>query len=161
MQAAAVGKRMEMTRAGREPTEDVKRAFRRAIESAGLNVCILRMAKLDDVGGRWVMGGAKPAGSKHDQPVIEIHTLVKFSGEVGLIEIRCLACDEDPILHAFDAPRLRNCRFDLAELPQVLKEVWTDRARVVQRWKNGESLPIREGRWTWASAEVSGGTIAR
>ena len=143
-----------MTRAGREPTEDVKRSFRRAIEFAGLDVCTVQMVKMDQSDGRWVVGRAKPAWWKHELPAIEVSALVKFSGEVGLVDIRCAACDDDPVAHIFDAPRLQDCRCNLTDLPQVLKEVWAARSSVLQRWKNGECLPIHDGRWTWDSPQL-------
>ena len=142
-----------MTRAGKEPTEDLKRAFRRAIEFAGLDVCTVRMAKMDQSDGRWVVGTAKPAWWKHELPAIEVSVVVKFSGEVGPVDIRCAACDDDPIAHAFDAPRLQHGHCSLAELPQVLKEVWAARGSVLQRWKNGERPPFQDGRWTWEQAD--------
>jgi hypothetical protein len=146
-----------MTRAGKEPTEDVKRAFRRAIEFAGLDVCTVRMAKMDQSDGRWVVGTAKPTWWKHELPAIEVSALVKFSGEVGPVDIRCAACDDDPIAHVFDAPRLQDGHCSLAELPQVLKEVWAARGSVLQRWKNGERPPLQDGRWTWKLVELDTG----
>ncbi|KPK50427.1 MAG: hypothetical protein AMK72_02305 [Planctomycetes bacterium SM23_25] len=86
-----------MTKAGREPTEDVKRAFRRAIEFVGLEVWKVRVIKTDEHGGRWVVGWAKPEWWKHDSPAIEIQMFVKFSGKVETVEIRCMARgDEGP-----------------------------------------------------------------
>jgi len=146
-----------MTKAGREPTEDVKRAFRRAIEFVGLEVWKVRMIKTDEHGGRWVVGWAKPEWWKHDSPAVEIQTFVKFSGKVETVEIRCMACDDDPVAHALDAPHVQDCCCGLAELPQVLKEVWAARGSIVQRWKDGECPPIYDGRWTWEQADPSPG----
>ena len=144
-----------MTRAGKEPTEDVKRAFQRAIDFAGLDVYKIQMVKSDEGGGRGVIGWAKPQWWRHDCPAIEMSTLVKFDGQVELVNVRCAACDDDPIAHVFEAPRIQECRCSLAELPQVLKEVWAARGSILQRWKNGESLPIYDGRWTWAQADIA------
>ena len=146
-----------MTRAGREPTEDVKRAFRRAIEFAGLEVCTVQMVKMDEHRGRLVLGGAKPQGWKHELPAVEISALVKFNGEIGLVAIRCGACDDNPIEHVFDAPRLQDCRCDLTDLPQTLKDVWAARGSVLQRWKKGERLPIHDGQWTWKLVDLDTG----
>jgi hypothetical protein len=115
---------------------------------------MVQMVKMDEHGGRLVLGGAKPGWWKHDLPAAEISTLVKFSGEVGLVDIRCAACDDDPIDHAFDVPRLQHCRCSLTDLPQVLKEVWAARGSVLQQWKNGERPPIHDGRWTWKLVEL-------
>ena len=146
-----------MTRAGREPTEDVKRAFRRAIEFAGLEVCTVQMVKMNEHGGRLVLGGARPGWWKHELPAVEISALVKFNGEVGPVDIRCAACDDDPVAHVFDAPRLQDCRCNLTDLPQTLKEVWAARDSVLQRRKNGECLPIHDGRWTWQLVDLAPG----
>jgi hypothetical protein len=73
------------------------------------------------------------------------------------INLRCAACDDDPDAHVFDAPHLQGCLCSLAELPQVLKEVWAARGSVLLRWQDGEPLPIHDGRWTWAQADLSPG----
>jgi hypothetical protein len=146
-----------MTRAGREPTEDVRRAFRRAIEFAGLDVHKIQMMKSDESGGRVVFGWAKPEWWQHDCPAIEMSTLVKFDGHVEMVNLRCAACDDDPDAHVFDAPHLQGCLCSLAELPQVLKEVWAARGSVLRRWQDGEPLPIHDGRWTWAQPDPSPG----
>ncbi len=51
-----------MTRSGKEPAEDVKRAFRRAIKLAGLKAHRVEMFKTEGSGGRIVMGSANPEG---------------------------------------------------------------------------------------------------
>ena len=93
-----------MTKAGREPTEDVKRAFRRAIEFVGLEVWKVRMIKTDEHGGRWVVGWAKPEWWKHDSPAVEIQTFVKFSGKVGMNAARVRASWLDERLAGLRAP---------------------------------------------------------
>ena len=141
-----------MARAGEEPAEDVKRASRRAIVFASLDVCTVRMVKMDQSDGRWVVGTAKPTWWKHELPAMEVSAVVKFSGEVGPVDIRCAACDNDPIAHVFDGPHLQHGHCSLAKRPQVLKEVWAARGSVLQRWRNGELPPFQDGRWTWAQA---------
>jgi len=60
MTARDLGGPRHTMRAGREPTEDVKRAFRRAIKFAGLDVHKIQMMKSDESVGRVVFGWAKP-----------------------------------------------------------------------------------------------------
>ena len=98
-----------MTRAGKEPAEDVKRAIRRAIELAGLKVHDLRMFKSTAVDGRIVVGAASPAGWPHEPPAIGLNALVGFDGAIGEIEIRCAATDGDPLMEAFRALLIQQC----------------------------------------------------
>jgi hypothetical protein len=138
-----------LTRSGKEPAEDVKRAIRRAIELAGLEVREVRMYKSPGLSGRLVMGEAGPAGWPHDQTAIELLGVVGFDGSVGEIEIRCTATDGDPLMEMFSAPHLQHCHCRLADLPTTLKEVWVARRDVMARINAGEAAPIFAGRWHW------------
>jgi hypothetical protein len=138
-----------MTRAGREPAEDVKRAFRRAIEFAGLKLHEVRMHKMDHIQGRVIHGAACPEDWPHDLPAIELLTTVRFDGTVDDVQIRCGASDGHPVTEAFGAPHVQWCFCDLADLPMTLKEVWAARREVVARLARGEAPPIFDGKWTW------------
>ena len=139
-----------MTRAGKEPAEDVKRAIRRAIELAGLEVAELRMFKSTRLDGRIVVGAASPAGWPHDPPAIGLRAVVGFDGSIGEIEIRCAATDGDPVMEMFNAPYIQQCNCRLANLSTTLKEVWVVRREVIARLRAGESAPIFDGKWKWA-----------
>ena len=139
-----------MTRAGKEPAEDVKRAIRRAIELAGLEVREVRMLKAPGLDGRIVLGEASPAGWPHDLSAIELLARVGFDGSIGEIELRCGATDGDPLMEVFRAPHVQRCTCRLADLPTTLKEVWVARREVIARLQAGESEPIFDGKWTWA-----------
>ena len=139
-----------MTRAGREPAEDVKRAIRRAIELAGLKSPDVRMFKSAGAESRVVLGTANPAGWPHDLPAIEMSVLVGFDGSVGEVEIRCAATDGDRLLEVFHVPVLQHCSCPLADLAVTLKEVWVARREVISRLAARESPPIFDGRWNWA-----------
>lgn len=141
-----------MTRAGKEPAEDAKRAIRRAIELVGLEVRELRMFKSTRLDGRIVLGAASPAGWPHELPAITLLGVVGFDGSIGDIEIRCAATDGDPLMEMFSAPRVQQCNCRLAELPTTLKEVWVARREVITRLEAGEAEPIFAGKWNWAIA---------
>ena len=96
-----------MTRAGKEPAEDVKRAVRRAVEMAGLQVRGLRMFKSPGLDSRVVHGGASPADWPYEQPAIELAVVVGFDGEVSEVQVRCSATDGDPLMDAYSR---RTCR---------------------------------------------------
>jgi hypothetical protein len=139
-----------LTHAGKEPAEDVKRAIRRAIKLAGLEVRDLRMFKSTAVEGRIVVGAASPAGWPHEPPAIGLLAVVGFDGSIGEIEVRCAATDGDPLMEMFNAPHIRQCNCQLADLPTTLKEVWVARREVIARLEAGEAAPIFDGKWKWA-----------
>ena len=141
-----------MTRAGKEPAEDVKRAFRRAIVAAGLEVSLVRMFKSLETDSRVVLGAANPADWPYKPPAIEMYVLVGFDGSVGEVDIRCAATDGDPMMEMFTAPNLQQCRCKLADLAVTLKEVWVARREVIGRVVAGEKPPIFEGKWNWTPA---------
>ena len=138
-----------MTRAGKEPAEDVKRAIRRAIKLAGLEVKDVRMFKSSGLDVRTVLGSASPAGWPHELPAVGLCAVVGFDGTVGEIEIRCAATDGDPLMEAFAAPHVQRCNCQLADLPTTLKEVWVARREVISRFQAGEAEPIFDGKWSW------------
>ena len=144
-----------MTRAGKEPAEDVKRAFRRAIELAGLKAHRVEMFKAEGSRGRIIMGSANPEGWPHNCPAIEMSTLVEFSGEVGRVVIRGAATDEDHLLSAFSARTVRACSCALEDLPATLKAVWAERRLIIDLVKQGKLTSAFVGRWTWEAPEPS------
>ena len=141
-----------MTRAGREPAEDVKRAILRAIEFAGLEVSEVRMFKTEGLNGRFVLGGANPAGWPYETPAVSFMAVVGFDGTVGEVDVRCAASDGDPLMDLYIAPNLQKCSCQLDDLPATLKEVWVSRREVIARMKAGEAAPIFDGKWNWTIA---------
>jgi hypothetical protein len=141
-----------LTRAGKEPAEDVKRAIRRAFEVVGLETREVRMFKSSTSEGRIVLGTASPTGWPHELPAIELLVWVGFDGSVGEVDIRCAATDGDPMMELYSAPFLQRCRCELADLPVTLKEVWVARREVIGRLTQGETPPIFDGKWTWLLA---------
>ena len=141
-----------MSRAGKEPAEDVKRAIGHAIEVAGLKKREIRMFKSPGLHGRIVMGSASPADWPHELPAVSLLVVVGFDGSIGDIDIRCTATDGDPLMEVYNAPHLQRCSCQLADLPVTLKEVWVARRGVIARLAAGELPPIFDGKWTWELA---------
>jgi hypothetical protein len=142
-----------MTRAGKEPAEDAKRAIIRAIGLAGLKVHRVRMFKGEGVAGRFIMCAANPEGWAHECPALGMHTFVDFTGEIGQVEIRCSATDEDPLMNALTAPTLRHCSCELDRLPETLQAVWKERQVIIDRATHGEGGSRFVGRWVWEAPE--------
>ena len=143
-----------MSRAGKEPAEDVKRAFIRAIQSAGLQVHRVQMFK-GGVTGRFVIGTANPVAWPHEAPAMELRTFMDFNGKIGPIEIYCRATDEDPLMNMFVAPTVRNCRCKLEDLPEALHAVWAERQDVIDQGRSRPNTSRFAGRWLWEAPEES------
>jgi hypothetical protein len=140
-----------LSRAGKEPAEDVKRAVRRAIALAGLEMQTLRMFKSPGVDGRLVFGAASPAGWPYESPAIGLHVMVRFDGTVDEIQISCAATDGNPLMEVFRAPHLQGCSCRLADLAATLKEVWIARREVITQFQAGKAGPIFDGKWNWTT----------
>ena len=138
-----------MARAGKEPAEDVKRAFRRAIDLVGLTVGELHMYKTRGVEARIVHATAGPQGCPQERFPVELVAAVGFDGTVSPIRINCSASDGDPLMEMFTAPRIQKCTCDVAELSLTLKEVWVARREVLARLEAGETPPVFAGKWNW------------
>jgi len=138
-----------MTRKGKKSAEDVKKAFVRAIELAGLKVDFVQRFKGEVVARQLVIGTAKPEGWPHKSPPIEMHALVDLTGEIGAVDIRCSATDQDSLKNIFGAPKLRDCSCELEDLPETLQAVWAERQVVIDRVKQGGDGSRFVGRWVW------------
>ena len=83
-----------MTRAGREPAEDVKRRLVAACQEVGLTVASARMHLIKEAGSRVVHVEPKVAGWSHESPTLSILASVKTSGDwPGSVDIRCVGSD--------------------------------------------------------------------
>ena len=143
-----------MTRAGKEPAEDVKRAFRRAIKLAGLKVHRVEMHKTEGVNGRLILGSANPEGWPHECPALGMSTAVDFGGNVGPVTMRCAATEEDPLPNTFIARTVRGCSCQLQDLPATLKAVWAERQVIIDLVKRGELVESKFiGCWTWETPD--------
>jgi hypothetical protein len=145
---------LALSRAGKEPAEDVKRAVRRAIKLAGLEVQTVRMLKSLGADGRLVLAAASPVGWRYESPAIGLHVMVRFDGTVDAIQISCTATDGNPLMEVFVAPHLQGCSCRLADLAATLKEVWVARREVIARFQAGEAGPIFDGKWNWTTPDL-------
>lgn len=138
-----------MTRAGREPTEDVKRRLGTACHEAGLRVMLSRFSLSPSRDCRCIVVAAAIKNPLHKWPTVEIVTHVKTSGDVGEVEVRCQASDEEPMRAMYTAPTLRDCTVPLDQLPETLKAVLAERQTVINLMGDGEKPPFQI-RWRWA-----------
>lgn len=138
-----------MTRAGREPAEDLKRRLKEACKEAGMKVDMAMFRLIEDRAARWVLLTASPLKWNRDWPALEIQTVMSTAGIVGDIRVLCQATNDEPISAMLTAPTLRGCRTSLDGLPATLKEIWAERNAVIRMMAEGQKPPFMI-RWLWA-----------
>ena len=88
-----------MTRAGREPAEDVKRRLVSACQEVGVVVTNATMRLLQSGGARLVYVGASLPDWPYETPTIGLMASVPVTGRwPETIDIRCCATEGDPAL---------------------------------------------------------------
>ena len=138
-----------MTRAGREPAEDVKRRLEAACRKVGLRVQLSHFSLSPNRDSRCVLVSAALANLPHDHAQVEVLARVKTSGEVGNVEIHCHASNGEPMRMMYTAPTLRGCAVPLDQLPETLKAVLAERQAVIDAMADGKKPPFMI-RWQWA-----------
>ena len=95
-----------MTRAGREPAEDLKRRLAAACREVGLEVTKAQTRLMREHRARFVVVCASLPGWRHEIPMVTDQTWVKTTGEISPVEVFCQATDveEDPLTSTFTKP---------------------------------------------------------
>ena len=141
-----------MSRAGREPAEDVKRRMVAACQQAGLKILSSRMCLRHEYGDRVIRVYASPPDRPFEQAAISIMTIVTLSGNwPGKLEIRCAACetDSDPP-RVWDIPVMRGRgAVPLEGLVEAIMNTLEEQEQVVAATKMGVDGPyaFEETRW--------------
>lgn len=140
-----------MTRAGREPAEDVKRRLKAACQAVGLVVASARMHLNKDVGARLILVGASPESWQHEIPVMELITSVPISGDFPeTVDIRCMATEADPVMSVFSSPVMRGRRaVPIDEVEEALAKTLEEREQVIAAIKLGIDGPYPFADTTW------------
>ena len=140
-----------MTRAGREPAEDVKRRLKVACEAEGLTVLSAKLHLMKDLGARLILVDAAPRGWAHEAPLIEILTSVPVSGDFPeTVDIRCMATEGDPVMSVFSAPVMRGRHaVPIEGLEDALAKTLDEREQVLAAIKLGISGPYRFDDISW------------
>jgi len=138
-----------MMRAGREVAEEVKCRLEEACRGAGLVVGESQFCLTLDRKARWVLVDASPSDWPHALPAVDLLTIVWVSGGVDVVQIRCLATDEDPTVAIRKAPTLRECFVSLDLLSATLKAVLAER-KIVMALMVEDRKPPFALKWKWA-----------
>jgi len=147
-------KRSDMSRAGREPAEDVKRRFVAACQEVGLDIQNANMIRDRDDGSRLILVGAIPPGWAHGTPLLTLMTNVSSSGDwTRTVDVRCVATDEDPA--TAQAPWMRGRgEVPLGELIEQLRETLAEREQVMAAVKAGQRGPFEFQRSIWKVVDL-------
>jgi hypothetical protein len=138
-----------LSRAGREPAEDVKRRLVAACHEVGLTVASARMHLIKEAGSRVVHVEAKVPGWSHELPTLSILATVKQTGDwPESVDIRCIGSDEDPAMLAGPWMKGRN-EVPFGELVEQLEETLKERELVIAAAKSGVKAPYKFDRSVW------------
>lgn len=140
-----------MSRAGREPAEDVKRRIASACKQAGLKVATARMYLRKHQGDRVILVAASPLDWKHERPMITILTIVKMTGGwAGTVDIRSWAAEDDSIVGFWGIPVMQGRHaVPLEKLAEQLRETLQERAEVIAAVRRGVEGPYTFKRSRW------------
>ena len=145
-----------MTRAGREPAEDVKRRLVAACQEVGLTVTSARMHLSKEAGARVVHVEGNVVGWSHKVPTLSIMTIIKETGDwPEFVDIRCIGSDEDPATMSGPWMKGRN-EVAFGELIEQLQETLKEREMVIAAAKSGVTGPYRFERSVWEQVDLPG-----
>lgn len=145
-----------MSRAGREPAEDVKRRLVEACRQAGLTDMHARMHLSKEAGRRIIDVGAALPGWPHDVPTVSILASVKVTGDSPrFVDVRCTASHENPI--RLDGPWMKGrTGIPMERLVEELRETLEERELVISAAMAGIPGPYKFKRSVWAKVDLLG-----
>lgn len=140
-----------MTRAGREPAEDVKRRLAFICREAGLKVVTARMYLRREQGDRLILLGAALPEWSDDRWIISVFSVVGMNGDwSGEVDIRCSIVQDDLLAQCRGGLVMRGRNaVPFEDLKRQLTETLEEREQVVAALKLGVQGPytFRRARW--------------
>jgi hypothetical protein len=138
-----------MTRAGREPAEDVKRRLVTGCQEVGLQVASARMHLLKDQGVRVIHVESSLENWPHGTSMVSLMATITVNGEWSqTVDIRCCATDDDPV--QMNAPWMKGRgNVPLGCLVDHLRETLDEREQVIAAIKLGVAGPYAFERSVW------------
>ena len=140
-----------MSRAGREPAEDVKRRLVHACRAVDLEVATARMYLRRDIGGRLILVAASPPGWTDDHALISLLSFVKVDGSWSAeVDVRCSTVGTGSLSLSRGALMMQG-RNDVPfeELVGQLRQTLDEREQVVAAVRLGIEGPyvFEDSRW--------------
>lgn len=143
-----------MSRAGREPAEDVKRRLVAACEEVSLTVASASMHLSPESGARVIHVGASIPGWQYESPTISLMARVPATGQwPDFIDIRCSATEINPA-HTFGPWMRGRGTVPFPELIEQLRQTLAERDQVIAAAKNGVPGPYKFERSVWATFDL-------
>jgi hypothetical protein len=144
-----------MTRAGREPAEDVKRRLVSACQEVGLTTAKATMRLLPGSDARIIHVAASFPDWPHKSPTMALMVWVPTSGQwPDFVDMRCCATEGDPA--QMGAPWMRGRdNVSFADLIEQLRQALDEREQVIAAIKMGIPGPYRFGRSVWERFDPS------
>ncbi len=140
-----------MSRAGREPAEDVKRRLIHICRDAGLKVTTARMYLRPEAGDRLILIGATKPTSRDERWIISIITIVSTNGDwSGELDIRCSISPEELLTQARSSLVMRGrSSIPFEDLKRQLRDTLDEREQVMAALNLGVEGPytFRRARW--------------
>jgi hypothetical protein len=146
----------EMSRAGREPAEDVLRRICAACMDAGLEITKRMNARCPGWEYRFVGAGAALPGWRHKRAPVWVQSVVAFSGDVHELRVFCTASNGDPAREIWVATTVANAFMELDELPRALPLILREREAVMKMLAEGQREPLPGLHWTWRVPNIEG-----
>lgn len=143
-----------MTRAGREPAEDVKRRLVAACEEVGLIVVNASMHLSPQSGARVIHVGASLPGWNYESPTISLMARVTITGQwPDFVDVRCCGTEKNPSQTLGPWMRGRGM-VPFLELIEQLRQTLAEREQVIAAAKKGIPGPYNFERSVWAPFDL-------
>lgn len=140
-----------MSRAGREPAEDIKRRLVHTCRAAGLKVTTARMYLRREECDRLILIGATRPKYRDRRWIVSIITLVSTNGEwSGELDIRCSISPEELLTQSHSSLVMRGrSAIPFEDLERQLRETLEEREQVMAALNLGVEGPytFRHARW--------------
>lgn len=138
-----------MSRAGREPAEDVKRRLVTACEEVGLVINNANMHLMKDHGVRMIDVGASIPNWPNETPMLSMMASVGINGQwPETIDVRCTGASGEPPVLGGPWMKGRN-RVPFQDLIEQLRETLEEREQVVAMVQDGIAGPYVFKQTVW------------
>jgi hypothetical protein len=145
-----------MTRAGREPAEDLKRRFVAACQEVGLTVASANMHLIREAQRRIVLVQASLPDWPHESSMLTVMASIPVTGDwPKFVDIRCTGSEDDPL--RMNCPWMRGRdKVPIEQLISELRETLHEREQVITAAKSGKPGPYRFERTVWQRFDITG-----
>ena len=143
-----------MTRAGREPAEDVKRRLVAACQEVGLQVMSATMHLSKEYGVRLIHVDASLPEWAHETGMLSVMAKVGVTGEwPANVDIRCIASRENPTSVTGPWMQGRN-EVPFESLIEQLQATLSERAQVIEMADSGTAGPYVFQESVWKDVDL-------